>query len=143
MIDFIKEHKNEYPVKTMCEVLDIPRSTYYKSFHKTISKREKENRRLTQRIIEIHNESKKRYGAPKFQYLLNEEVFVVSIHGVQRLRREAGSRSIFVKKYRPTSTKEQLVERKNIWKGDFSPTAVNEKWVGVTTYTCTIKFGGC
>lgn len=97
MIDFIKEHKNEYPVKTMCEVLDIPQSTYYKSFHKTISKREKENRRLTQRIIEIHNESKQRYGAPKIHYLLNQEGFNVSIKRVQRLMREAGIRSIVVK----------------------------------------------
>lgn len=143
MIDFIKEHKNEYPVKTMCEVLDIPRSTYYKSFHKTISKREKENRRLTQRIIEIHNESKQRYGAPKIHYLLNQEGFSVSIKRVQRLMREAGIRSIVVKKYRPTPSKEQVVERKNILKRDFSTTTINEKWVGDITYIHTIKDGWC
>ena len=72
----------------MYEVLDISQSTYYKSSHKTISKREKENRRLTQLIIEIHNENKQRTGAPKIHYLLYHEGFSVSIKLVQRLMKE-------------------------------------------------------
>ena len=43
----------------MCEVLDVPRSTYYQSLNKTISNRERENNELTEKIIGIHKESKK------------------------------------------------------------------------------------
>lgn len=44
----------------MCETLKVPKSTYYQSFHKTESKRDRERRELTQRIVEIHKDSKKR-----------------------------------------------------------------------------------
>ena len=43
----------------MCKVLDVPRSTYYQSLNQTISNRERENNELTEKIIEIHKESKK------------------------------------------------------------------------------------
>jgi len=36
----------------MCDVLDVPRSMYYQSLNKTISNRERENNKLTKRIIE-------------------------------------------------------------------------------------------
>ena len=42
----------------MCEVLEVPRSTYYQSLNKTISNRERENNELTKEIIEIHKERK-------------------------------------------------------------------------------------
>jgi len=38
-------------MQTMCALLNLPRSTYYTSLDKT------------ERIIEIYNESDKRYGA--------------------------------------------------------------------------------
>jgi len=57
----------------MCDVLDVPRSTCYKSLDKTISNRERENIELTKRITENHNESKRRYGAPKIHHQLEQE----------------------------------------------------------------------
>ena len=57
----------------MCDVLDVPRSTYYK----TISNRDQENHDLTKRILEIYNESKARYGAPKIHHLLSKEGYLV------------------------------------------------------------------
>src|SRR5690625_7002520 len=40
----------------MCDVLDVPRSTYYKAMDKTISNRDQENHDLTGRILEIYEE---------------------------------------------------------------------------------------
>lgn len=127
----------------MCDVLDVPRSTYYKSLDKTISNRDQENHELTERIIEIHDESDKRYGAPKIHHLLNEEGYQVSLKRVQRLMRKANIRSITVKKFRPTPSKEKVVERENILQRDFSTRTINEKWVGDITYIYTLKHGWC
>lgn len=127
----------------MCDVLDIPRSTYYQSLNKTISNRERENNELTKRIIEIHSESNGRYGAPKIHHLLQEEGYKVSINRVQRLMKKADIQSITVKKFRPTPSKEQVVERENIIERDFSTSTINEKWVGDITYIHTLKDGWC
>lgn len=121
----------------------MPKSTYYKSLDKSISNTERENQELTKRITEIHTESKGRYGAPKIHYLLGEEGYSVSIKRVQRLMSDAGIRSITVKKFRPTPSKEKVVERENILKRDFSTTTINEKWVGDITYVHTLKDGWC
>ena len=127
----------------MCDVLEMPRSTYYQSWQKTISKREQENQELTKRIKEIHSESKERYGAPKIHHILCKEGYHVSIKRVQRLMKEAGIRSITKKKFRPTPSKENVVERENIIKRDFSTTTINEKWVADITYIHTIKDSWC
>src|SRR5690625_6926478 len=104
----------------MCDVLDVPRSTYYQSLNKTISNLERENNKLTKRIIEIHNDSDKRYGAPKIHHLLNEEGYLVSLKRVQRLMKKENIQSINVKKFNPTPSKEKIVERENILDRDFS-----------------------
>src|SRR5690625_3826248 len=127
----------------MCDVLDVPRSTYYQSLNKTISNRERENKELTKRIIEIHNGSNKRYGAPKIHHTLVEEGYKVSIKRVQRLMKKANIRSITVKKLRPIQSKEKVIERENILDKDFSTNTINEKWVGDITYIYTLRDGWC
>lgn len=127
----------------MCETLKVPKSTYYQSFHKTESKRDRERRELTQRIVEIHNESKKRYGAPKIHQVLLKQGHTISLKRVQRLMKEAGIQSIIIKKFRPTPSKEKVEDRDNILKRDFSTTGINQKWVGDITYIHTLRDGWC
>lgn len=67
----------------------------------------------------------------------------MSIKRVQRLMKKAGIRSIIIKKFRPTPSKEKIVERENILKRDFSTTTINEKWVGDITYIHTLRDGWC
>lgn len=127
----------------MCDVLGVPRSTYYKSLMHTVSNRDQENHQLTKRIIEIHQESKQRYGAPKIHHLLIKEGYRVSLKRVQRLMKKADIRSITVKKFRPTPSKEKVVERENILERNFSTKRINEKWVGDITYINTLHHGWC
>jgi len=60
------------------------------------------------------------------KYIL-EEGYHVSIKRVQRLMKKASIRSITVKKFRPTQSKETIVERENILDRDFSTNTINEK----------------
>ncbi|WP_429902468.1 IS3 family transposase [Heyndrickxia ginsengihumi] len=75
----IEQHKDQYGIQTLCDVLEIPRSTYYDSFQKVESNRDCENKEITQRIIEIHTESKQRYRAPKIHKILQKESYKVSL----------------------------------------------------------------
>lgn len=67
--EFIVQQREQYPIHIMCDVLDVPRSTYHTSLDQTLSNRNQENHQLTERIIEIHRESKQRFGAPKIYHL--------------------------------------------------------------------------
>src|SRR5699024_10765338 len=106
-------------VHTLCEVFEVPRSTYYQSLTKTVSNSDKENQQLTNRIIEIYHESKRRYGAHKIHYLLNQEGYNVSLKRVQRLMKKVDIQSIIVTKFRPSPSKEKVVERDNLLQRDF------------------------
>lgn len=96
---------------------------------------------ITERIIEIHQESQQRYGAPKIHYLLKQEGFQVSLKRVRRLMRKAGIRSIVKRKYKPYPSREKVVERANLLKQDFSTNTINEKWVADITYIHTLRDG--
>lgn len=139
----IEDLQDQHTVQTMCEVLGVSKSTYYQSFHKAESKREKANNQLKKRILEIYEESKKRYGAPKIHRLLEREGYSVSLKRVQRLMAELGIRSIVTKKFRPHASKVQVVERENILNQDFTTTTINEKWVTDITYINTLRDGWC
>ena len=102
-----------------------------------------ENEAVLARIQTIHAESKGRYGAPKIHYLLTQEKVDFSLNRVQRIMKKAGIRSTIVKKYRPTSSTGQVVERENLLEQNFETTTINEKWVADITYIHTLRDGWC
>ncbi|TQR14697.1 IS3 family transposase [Psychrobacillus vulpis] len=143
IIDHIEKEKENFPVQVMCNVLKVPKSTYYQSFHKVKSSYAIENEVVLARIKIMHAESKGRYGAPKIHYLLTQEKVTFSLNRVQRIMKKAGIRSTIVKKYRPTSSKGQVEERENLLEQDFETTTINEKWVADITYINTLRDGWC
>ncbi|MBJ8032015.1 IS3 family transposase [Bacillus cereus group sp. N21] len=140
---FIDCQKETHSVHIMCQALGIARSSYYQSQHKTESKRSRENKELTQKIKQIHQDSEERYGAPKIHQTLLEQGLKVSIKRVQRLMKKENIRSIILKKYKPHSSKSTVEERTNLLEQDFSTTTINEKWVADITYIHTQKDGWC
>ena len=127
----------------MCDVLNLPRSTYYYFHHKTKSNRAIENASIEKAIIDIYNDSKKRYGAPKIHKSLLNSGISISLKRVQRMMKKLGIRSIVTKKFRPTVNNEKVVERINILKQDFTTTNINQKWAGDITYIHTQRDGWC
>ena len=127
----------------MCEILEIPRSTYYQTLTFIISNRQEENQALTEKILLIYIESKARYGAPKIHQVLLKDGIKVSLKRVQRLMKKANLRSITTRKFRPQPSKEVILDRENILNQDFTTTTLNEKWVADITYIHTLKDGWC
>lgn len=127
----------------MCDVLEIPRSTYYQTLTFIISKRQEENQALTEKILHIYIESKARYGAPKIRQVLLKDGTKVSLKRVQRLMKKANLRSITVRKFRPQPSQEIILDRENILNQDFTTATLNEKWVADITYIHTLKDGWC
>ena len=143
MIEFINNNKSKHDIKTMCTVLGVARSTYYKSFDKTKSARELENEELKSAIKRIYKENKGIYGAPRIHYILGIEGFNVSLKRVQRLMTKLNLCAVTVKKYKPHSSKKVVEDLENVLKRDFTTTYINEKWVGDITYIHTSRDGWC
>lgn len=132
----------------MCNVLGVPRSTYYDKRSRPLSARVKINKKLKEQILKIYIDSKQRYGSPKITKILNKErqnkrLSSVSLKRVQRLMNELSIKSIVVKKYKPHSKSSGYSEGKNILDQDFSTTSINQKWVGDITYIYTKVHGWC
>ncbi|URZ02338.1 IS3 family transposase ISBce13 [Clostridium felsineum] len=142
-LEFINSNRFKYDIKTMCTILNVPRSTYYKSLDKTKSQRELENDKLKSDIRRIYKANKGIYGAPRIHHILVTEGFNVSLKRVQRRMTELGICAITVKKYRPHSNKKVTEGLKNVLKRDFTTTSINEKWVGDITYIHTVKDSWC
>lgn len=62
--------RHEHAVTTLCRVLGVNRSSYYKHFHSEESKRTIENQRIKTCILQIYSEAKCRYGAQKMRKVL-------------------------------------------------------------------------
>lgn len=127
----------------MCKVLKVSRSSYYKWLNKKPSNREIENKKIEEKIIDIHKESKNRYGAVKINETLKSSGITISLKRTQRLMKKLGIKSVIVKKYRPTSSKNKIEAQENVLKRDFNTTTINEKWVTDITYIHTVKDGWC
>lgn len=127
----------------MCEVLCIPRSTYYNYQNKVLSKRAIENQNYESEILAIYKKSSKRYGAPKIHKVLENQGYKVSLKRVQRLMKKLNICSIVVKQYKPYRSNTEIPELKNILRRDFRTKGINEKWVGDITYIHTMKDGWC
>ncbi|MEV9639161.1 IS3 family transposase [Mammaliicoccus sciuri] len=85
MIDYIEQGKENHPVQVFCEVLEVPKSTHYQSFHNVKASYEIENETILARIKIICAESEDHYGTPKIHQFLKKEVFTVSLKREQRL----------------------------------------------------------
>ena len=62
--------RHEHAVTTLCRVLGVNRSSYYKHFDSEESKRTIENQRIKTYILQIYSEAKCRYGAQKMRKVL-------------------------------------------------------------------------
>ena len=135
---FIEDHRDEFPVKLMCEVLEVSTSGYYAWRGRPPSKREMANRGLTAKIKEEFENSGETYGSPRIYQVMRKLGLMCSQNRVARLMREAGLKAKQTRRYRST-TRRNKADRAapNILQRDFSAEAPNQKWVADITYIAT------
>ena len=62
---FIEVRRVGYPVRVMCNVLDVSRAGYYAWRSRPESMRSAENRELLEDIQQVHCDNRGRYGGPR------------------------------------------------------------------------------
>jgi transposase InsO family protein len=141
--------RSQHKVVSLCRVLKVNRSTYYKHFSGILSKREPENQGLRSGILVIYNQSGQKYGVLKVgQRLVSECGITISAGRVYRLMKSMdlpGRRSGRPPKQRGIKGKEEILENKlnrkfnpdkpnRVWVSDFTYVKVNGHW----RYVCVV-----
>jgi putative transposase len=135
--EFIKAHRREYPIETMCQVLDVAPSGYYEWLHKPISDRALEDARLLTLIRASYKASHGIYGAPRIFLDLREAGEKCSKHRVERIMRVNKIVALHGYRTRHYSVGKPSVLIPNLVKRQFNVERPNRVWATDITYIRT------
>ena len=128
-----------YPITLMCSSLKVSRAGYYAWVDRPPSAHDVEDQELAVLVREVHELSRKRYGAPRVQKELAATNDVhVSAKRVGRLMRQEGLKARPRRRFKCTTMSEhdQPIAA-NILARNFDAAAPDQKWVGDTTELLT------
>jgi transposase InsO family protein len=131
----------EYPVRELCQVLEVTRSGYYAWRNGQETARELANRLWTQCIERVYRDKQGRYGSPRVTAQLRREGHVCNHKRVERLMRENGLRAQTSRKrrVRTTNSEHDQPVAPNLLLKRPPPTGPNEVWVADITYIPTAE----
>jgi len=122
----------------MCYVLNVKRRSYYAWRSRPESQRSKDNKVLTEKIKEIHQQSRGTYGSPRIHAALNKAGETCGLNRVARLMSEQQLEATKRKKYvATTDSKHSLPIAENYLNRVFEAEKPNEVWLADITYIWT------
>ncbi len=135
----MKAHQAEHAVARMCELLEVSTSGYYAWLKRPLSKRQLEDRELTETIIEIWKESDRTYGAPRVHAELADDYNTrVGRKRVARLMAAAGIEGVSRRKWvRTTVRDDKMRPAPDLIQRQFTATGPNQVWVADITFIPT------
>jgi putative transposase len=136
---FIDEHQGQWPVRLLCETLEVSPAGYYAWRQCPRSDRQQQRDALLVEIRAIHAQFKGRYGSPRIHAELVARGHDCCVNTVARLMREAGIAAKTARKFRCTTTDSDhdLPVAENLLDRQFNPSEANEAWVADITYIPT------
>lgn len=134
---FVNEHRHQYAITTMCQVLQIARAGFYQWLHKPVSDREQENIRLLQLIHDSYGASRGVYSARRVFGDLREAGETCCKHRVARLMRAHKIKALRgYKAPRPIAGRPSIIAPNHLNR-EFTVDAPNKAWVTDITYIRT------
>jgi transposase InsO family protein len=138
---FIEDHRDSYPVRLMCAVLEVSPAGYYAWRDRPVSARAKSSTALLAAIRQAHRDSSGRYGSPRVHAVLRRQGRGTSRGRVERLMRRYGIRAIMAppRRVRTTDSRHDLPIAPNLIARDFTAKAPNRVWLADITYIPTAE----
>jgi len=133
--EFVKQEQQNYPVRIMCNVLNISKSSYY-IYIKGQSHQQPVESGLSDELRQVFQNHKRRYGSRRLQAEMKGMGYKVGRHGVRKLLREQGLKAIQPLSFVPktTNSKHGLVACPNLLGIGFEAHRPNQTWVSDITY---------
>ena len=136
---FIERERVHYPVRLLCGLLAVSRSSYYVWRGGYESPRTRDNRHLLGLIHAVYRRAKGRYGSPLIHQALREQGVAVGRHRVARLMQQAGLKARRRRRRFRATTQSRHAHpiAPNRLGRNFAANRPNEKWVADITYVPT------
>ena len=134
---FINDHRHEFNTKTMCRVLQVARSGFYKWLHKPLSDRAVDNQRVLALILASYQGSSGVYGAPRVFLDLREAGETCSLNRVARLMKEHKIRALRGYKAPRVIAGRPSILTPNKLQREFTVSRPDKAWVTDITYLRT------
>jgi putative transposase len=135
---FIDDHRDLWPVRLLCETLEVSTAGYYAWRARPASARQQRRAALVVQIRAIHAEFKGRYGSPRIHAELAALGQDCCVNTVAKLMHDNDIRAKTARKFRcTTDSNHDLPVAENVLDRQFDPAAPNEAWVADITYIPT------
>lgn len=137
---FIAQHKEDYPIRLLCQVMQVSHSGYYAWCQRPeASPRMGKITQIKQRLKALFIEHHKRVGSRTLTALLRKEGYCIGRHRVRRLMKEMAL--IVTSKRRrvcTTDSRHGLPIAENRLNRQFNPQKPNQVWTTDITYIPTV-----
>lgn len=129
----------EFAVIDCCRVLQVSTSGYYRWLREPVGRRDARRDELVERIRQVHESSRRTYGAPRVHRSLLAAGIRLNRKTVARLMRRHGIRSQTCRKFkvRTTDSHHRHPTAANVLNRRFRATAPNRAWLGDITFIPT------
>ncbi len=135
---FIDEHRDQWPVRLLCQALGVSTASYYAWRDRPASARQQQQDALLVQIRALHAEFKARYGSPRIHAELAARGQDCCVNTVAKLMRDHDLHAKTARKFRcTTDSNHDLPVAENLLDRQFDPAAPNEVWVADITYIPT------
>jgi putative transposase len=133
---FIDDHRKQWPLAAMCQVLAVSRSGFYAWSRRPISQRRLRQEQLARQIAAVHQQSRQTYGSPRVTVELNEHGIDVCENTVAKLMKQFEIAAKTRRRFAPQTTDSAHPHpiAANRLEQDFAAAAPNEKWACDITY---------
>jgi transposase InsO family protein len=133
---FVSEHRSEHPIKRLCELVEVSRSSYYEWASRPLSAHYLADAELANEIYDIHVASQRTYGSPRVDGQLRHRGRRHSRKRVARLMAQCGlvgahSRRKWRRGRANTAPAPDLLQR------DFTAERSDQRWVAdISEFAC-------
>ena len=135
---WIEDHRDRYPVRTLCRCLDVSPSGYYHWRGREPSSQTQQREQIREAVREAHRDSDGIYGYRKVHEDLQEQNVRCCLESVRRAMREEGLFSKVKRQFVVTTdSNHHFPIAENLLDRDFAATAPNQKWGVDITYIRT------
>ena len=135
---FIDRHRDQWPVRLLCETLEVSTTGYYAWRQRPTSVRRQRRDALVVEIRAIHAEVQARYGSPRIHAELAARGRNCCVNTVAQLMRHHGIAAKTARKFRcTTDSNHDLPTAENLLDRQFEPESPNEAWTADITYIPT------